>query len=104
MSHQSIKQASKMWSLQKQAKVTVLVALSATLFYFAFTIDRVGGKVFEHSNVVKLDARNFDEQVRVDTALAVHYHHGHMQSLVGSLHRSHCSIFSLHDATMCQPK
>ena len=52
------------WSVQKRIKVVGLLALSAALFYLAFTIDRVEGKVFEHTNVVKLDASNFDDKVR----------------------------------------
>jgi hypothetical protein len=51
------------WSVQKQVKVAVLLALSVALFYGAFTIDGVLAKVFEHSNVLKLDASNFDEKV-----------------------------------------
>ena len=51
------------WSVQKQVKVAGLLILSATLFYLAFTIDRVDGKVFEHTNVVQLDATTFDEKV-----------------------------------------
>ena len=51
------------WSVQKQVKVAVLLALSVALFYGAFTIDGVLAKVFEHSNVLKLDASNFNEKV-----------------------------------------
>ena len=51
------------WSVQKQVKVAVLLVLSVALFYGAFTIDGVLAKVFEHSNVLKLDASNFDEKV-----------------------------------------
>ncbi|CAL5227416.1 g10376 [Coccomyxa viridis] len=51
------------WSLQKQMKVAGLLTLSIALFYLAFTIDRVDGKVFEHTNVVQLDATSFDEKV-----------------------------------------
>ncbi len=51
------------WSMQKRMKVAGLLILSATLFYLAFTIDRVEGKVFEHTNVVQLDATSFDEKV-----------------------------------------
>ena len=52
-----------MWSTRKQLHVAALLALSVGLLYLAFTIDRVDGKMFEHSNVVKLDANNFDEKV-----------------------------------------
>lgn len=52
-----------MWSMRKQLHVAALLALSVGLFYLAFTIDRVDGKMFEHSSVVKLDANNFDEKV-----------------------------------------
>lgn len=51
------------WSVQKQVKIAGLLILSVTLFYLAFTIDRVDGKVFEHTNVVQLDATTFDERV-----------------------------------------
>ena len=51
------------WSVQKQVKVAGLLTLSVALFYLAFTIDRVDGKVFEHTNVVQLDAASFDEKV-----------------------------------------
>ena len=61
-------------SIQKQVKVAGLLALSIALFVLAFTIDRVDGKVFEHSNVLKLDAKNFDEKVSTLT-LQQHLHH-----------------------------
>ncbi len=57
------------WSLQKQMKVAGLLTLSIALFYLAFTIDRVDGKVFEHTNVVQLDATSFDEKVGDSTRL-----------------------------------
>ena len=63
-----------MMSIQKQVKVAGLLALSIALFVLAFTIDRVDGKVFEHSNVLKLDAKNFDEKVSTLTTQQ-HLHH-----------------------------
>lgn len=66
-----------MMSIQKQVKVAGLLALSIALFVLAFTIDRVDGKVFEHSNVLKLDAKNFDEKVSTLTLQQHLYHKAH---------------------------
>ena len=92
------------WSVQKQVKVAGLLTLSIALFYLAFTIDRVDGKVFEHTNVVQLDANSFDDKVgdSVRPTNSFLYWNAVFSTVITASHSSGClAAFSLFARLLC---